>query len=107
VTDHFAVDDHHALFIARRIVENLNHRKTLSVNVTDVEEPLYPAEDLYGIVGTSLSRTFDVREVIARLVDGSRSVRGKIALPRPSYRVDCRFEDRRKVLRVERLLWCH
>ena len=75
MTDHFAVDDQHALFITRRIVENLNHRKTLSVNVTEFEEPLYPAEDLYGIVGTSLSRTFDVREVIARFVDGSRFVK--------------------------------
>ncbi|CAG0915819.1 unnamed protein product [Notodromas monacha] len=77
VTDHYAVDDEHAIFLTRRIVENLNVRKRLNVTLRDVEEPLYPADELYGIVGTSLSRTFDVREVIARIVDGSRFVEFK------------------------------
>ncbi|XP_004364190.2 methylcrotonoyl-Coenzyme A carboxylase 2 [Capsaspora owczarzaki ATCC 30864] len=69
VTDHYALNDAHALNIARRVVSNLNWRRTLPVAP---EEPLFPAEDLYGIVGANLKKQFDVRKVIARLVDGSR-----------------------------------
>eukprot|EP00051_Salpingoeca_urceolata_P018831 m.267764 g.267764 ORF g.267764 m.267764 type:complete len:582 (+) comp19289_c0_seq1:8861-10606(+) len=72
VADHFALDDHHALTIARNSVRNLNRKKQPSVAVAEPEEPLYPASDLYGIVGTNLRKTFDVRDVIARVVDGSR-----------------------------------
>ena len=43
-----------------------------NVTITDVESPTYPADDLYGIVGEDLKKTFDVREVIARIVDGSK-----------------------------------
>lgn len=71
VTDHYAQDDHHALAIARRIVGDLNRAKRPAVALRDPAEPLYPATDLYGIVGTDLRKPFDVREVIARLVDGS------------------------------------
>ncbi|MGF6226056.1 3-methylcrotonyl-CoA carboxylase beta subunit [Inquilinus ginsengisoli] len=71
VTDHYAQDDHHALAIARRIVGDLNRVKRPAVALRDPAEPLYPATDLYGIVGTDLRKPFDVREVIARLVDGS------------------------------------
>ncbi|HYD99270.1 MAG TPA: carboxyl transferase domain-containing protein, partial [Alphaproteobacteria bacterium] len=71
VTDHYAMNDAHALGIARRIVGNLNHVKRPDLDIRAPREPLYPAEELYGIVGTDLRKPFDVREVIARLVDGS------------------------------------
>ncbi|XP_032134726.1 methylcrotonoyl-CoA carboxylase beta chain, mitochondrial [Sapajus apella] len=72
VGDHCALDDHHALYLARKVVRNLNYQKKLDVTIEPSEEPLFPADELYGIVGTNLKRTFDVREVIARIVDGSR-----------------------------------
>ncbi|KAK2189982.1 hypothetical protein NP493_92g06003 [Ridgeia piscesae] len=72
VTDYFALDDQHALHLARRVVSNLNYIKTPSVKITAPEDPLYPADELYGIVGGNLKKTYDAREVIARIVDGSR-----------------------------------
>uniref|UniRef100_A0A4W5PFE8 methylcrotonoyl-CoA carboxylase n=1 Tax=Hucho hucho TaxID=62062 RepID=A0A4W5PFE8_9TELE len=72
VTDHYALDDSHALHLARKAVRNLNYTKNIQVTTEPPEAPLYPAEELYGIVGTNLKRNFDVREVIARIVDGSR-----------------------------------
>ncbi|MGD9602159.1 MAG: carboxyl transferase domain-containing protein [Gammaproteobacteria bacterium] len=72
VTDHYARNDAHALEIARRMVSNLNRRKQPGVEVVANEEPLYPAAELYGIVPTDLRKPYDVREVIARVVDGSR-----------------------------------
>ncbi|XP_066271006.1 methylcrotonoyl-CoA carboxylase beta chain, mitochondrial-like isoform X1 [Branchiostoma lanceolatum] len=72
VTDHYALDDQHALHIARRIVGNLNYTKSPSVTIMEPEDPLYPADELYGIVGANLKKTFDVRQVIARIVDGSK-----------------------------------
>lgn len=71
VTDHYARDDAHALSIARRIVGNLNRTKAPSVHLRPAEAPRLPIEEVYGIVGTDLRRPFDVREVIARIVDGS------------------------------------
>jgi 3-methylcrotonyl-CoA carboxylase beta subunit len=71
VTDHLALDDHHALGIARRIVGNLNGAKRVGVEVAAPVEPLYPAEELYGIVPQDTRQPYDVREIIARLVDGS------------------------------------
>jgi 3-methylcrotonyl-CoA carboxylase beta subunit len=71
VTDHYALDDRHALGIARRIVGNLNRGKSLSVEVEAPREPLYPAEEIYGIIPPDTRRPYEVREVIARLVDGS------------------------------------
>ncbi|WP_101926551.1 MULTISPECIES: carboxyl transferase domain-containing protein [Luteimonas] len=71
VADHFAEDDHHALQIARDIVGHCNRRKTLPVAVRAPREPLYAREELYGIVPKDTRRPFDIREVIARLVDGS------------------------------------
>ncbi|TWI11968.1 3-methylcrotonyl-CoA carboxylase beta subunit [Lysobacter ruishenii] len=71
VADHFAEDDRHALQIARDIVGTLNRKKTLPVAVQPVREPLYAAEELYGIVPKDTRRPFDIREVIARVVDGS------------------------------------
>lgn len=88
VTDHYALDDEHALYLARQIVSNLNLSATNSYNdqlmhssqvnfqtatpPSAVEEPRYDARELYGIVGPNLTKSFDVREVIARIVDGSR-----------------------------------
>jgi 3-methylcrotonyl-CoA carboxylase beta subunit len=71
VTDHYALDDHHALGIARRIVANLNRAKTVPVEVEAPREPLYPADEIYGIIPTDTRRPYEVREVIARIVDGS------------------------------------
>ena len=71
VADHFAEDDRHALQIARDIVKHLNRAKTMPVAVRAPAEPKYPIEDLYGLVPKDTRRPFDIREVIARLVDGS------------------------------------
>ena len=71
VTDHYALDDHHALGIARRIVGNLNGVKTVGVAVMPPVDPLYPGEELYGIVPQDTRQPYEVREIIARIVDGS------------------------------------
>jgi 3-methylcrotonyl-CoA carboxylase beta subunit len=71
VADHYAENDQHALQIARTCVANLNRNKKINLDLKPSVEPLYPAEELYGIVGTDLKKPFDVREVIARIVDGS------------------------------------
>ena len=72
VADHFAEDDRDALQIARNLVGNLNRCKTLPLTVRVSEEPLFAAQELYGIVPKDTRRPFDIREVIARIVDGSR-----------------------------------
>src|SRR5687767_562468 len=72
VADYFAEDDDHALHLTRTIVSTLNTRKTMPADMTAPEDPAYPPEEIYGIVGGDLRRAYDVREVIARLVDGSR-----------------------------------
>jgi acetyl-CoA carboxylase carboxyltransferase component len=72
VADYFADDDDHALHLARIIVSTLNRVKHLPADVTTPEEPAYDPAEIYGIVPTDLRRQYDVREVIARLVDGSR-----------------------------------
>jgi 3-methylcrotonyl-CoA carboxylase beta subunit len=72
VADHFAENDEHALAIVRSILENLNAEKSPPWTVEEPEEPLYGAEDLYGIVPRDYRQGYDVREVIARIVDGSR-----------------------------------
>jgi 3-methylcrotonyl-CoA carboxylase beta subunit len=71
VADHFALNDAHALAIVRRIVGNLNFVKSVSLKVQEPKEPLYPAEEIYGIVPADTRKPYDVREVIARVVDGS------------------------------------
>ncbi|MBI1329930.1 MAG: methylcrotonoyl-CoA carboxylase [Alphaproteobacteria bacterium] len=71
VADHYANDDTHALAIARRIVSNLNYAKQPDIPIIEPRAPLYDPEELNGIVPTSLAVQYDVREVIARLVDGS------------------------------------
>ena len=76
VVDHLANDDHHALDIARRSVANLNRPRPNEViestsGKQKVREPLYPGSDLYGVVPSDARKSFEIREVIARLVDGS------------------------------------
>jgi 3-methylcrotonyl-CoA carboxylase beta subunit len=71
VTDHYALNDAHALSIARRIVSNLNRRKRPGLVLKEPVPPLYDPEELYGIIPSDPRKPFDVREVIARLVDGS------------------------------------
>jgi 3-methylcrotonyl-CoA carboxylase beta subunit len=71
VADHMAENDAHALAIARDILAHLNRSKKLPVTVQAPSEPLFDAEELYGIVPRDTRRPFDIREVIARLVDGS------------------------------------
>ena len=71
VTDHYAMNDAHALGIARRIVSNLNRSKRMGLQLAKPRDPLYDPSELYGIVSSDLRKPYDVREVIARLVDGS------------------------------------
>ncbi|HTT82068.1 MAG TPA: carboxyl transferase domain-containing protein [Rhizomicrobium sp.] len=71
VADHYATDDAHALAIVRRIVANLNVRKAPDIPLARPHAPLYNLWELDGIVPQSLSVQYDVREVIARLVDAS------------------------------------
>jgi 3-methylcrotonyl-CoA carboxylase beta subunit len=72
VTDHYATNDQHALEITRRIVANLNRVKPSSLAMSKSEEPLYSADDIGGIVPQDTRQPFDVRKIIARIVDGSR-----------------------------------
>jgi acetyl-CoA carboxylase carboxyltransferase component len=72
VADYLAEDDAHALHQARVIVSTLNRVKQLPADMVAPEDPAYDASDLYGIVNLDLRKSYDVREVIARLVDGSR-----------------------------------
>ncbi len=71
VADHLAENDAHALAIARRIVGNLNRRKTPVTALTEPVAPHYAAEELYGVIPADTRKPWDVREVIARVVDGS------------------------------------
>jgi 3-methylcrotonyl-CoA carboxylase beta subunit len=71
VADHLAENDSHALAIARRIVRNLNWKKTLPLLAAAPLEPLYAAAELYGVIPQDSKKPFDVREIIARIVDAS------------------------------------
>jgi 3-methylcrotonyl-CoA carboxylase beta subunit len=71
VADHMAADDAHALSLARRIVANLNTKKTVDISLLPPREPKYDAAELDGIVPTDLRKQYDAREIVARLVDGS------------------------------------
>ncbi|WP_420005835.1 carboxyl transferase domain-containing protein [Arenibacterium sp. LLYu02] len=72
VADYLAEDDAHALALARRAVSHLNRRKPQTVNWQSPEEPAYDPEEILGVVPGDLRTPYDIREVIARLVDGSR-----------------------------------
>lgn len=71
VADHFAENDDHALQLARQSVARLNRVKRIEMDRAEISAPLYPAEELLGLIPTDSKKTFDVREVIARVVDGS------------------------------------
>jgi len=72
VADYLAEDDAHALALARQAVAQLNRRKPVSVDWQSPEAPAYDPEEILGVVPASLSTPYDIREVIARVVDGSR-----------------------------------
>lgn len=72
VADYMADNDSHALEIVRSIVRNLNFAPTLPVKVRPVEAPQFPIEDLETVVPVDLRKQYDIREIIARIVDGSR-----------------------------------
>jgi 3-methylcrotonyl-CoA carboxylase beta subunit len=72
VADHLAEDDAHALAVARRIVSHLNRTRPPGPALAEVEEPLYDPAEIYGILPADTRKPYDVREVIARIVDGSR-----------------------------------
>jgi len=72
VADHYAQNDEHAIHITRNIIENLNRPPKTEIERTAPEDPYYDPEELYGVMPTKLSTPFDIREVIARIVDGSR-----------------------------------
>lgn len=77
VADHFAEDDEHAIEVLRGIVETLPKKEERGKNsfffpLSQPEEPLYPADEIYGILPCTFRETYDAREIIARLVDGSK-----------------------------------
>jgi 3-methylcrotonyl-CoA carboxylase beta subunit len=71
VVDHVAEDDAHALHIVRRIIGNLNTTKSIGLDLREPRAPLFDASELYGIVPPDVRASYDVHEVIARIVDGS------------------------------------
>jgi acetyl-CoA carboxylase carboxyltransferase component len=72
VADYFAEDDHHALELCRVIVSTLTSVKRLPADMSAPEDPAYDPAEIYGIVNADIRKPYDVREIIARLVDGSR-----------------------------------
>jgi acetyl-CoA carboxylase carboxyltransferase component len=72
VADYLAEDDEHALHLARTIVSTLNTAKRLPADMTAAEEPAYDPREIYGIVNADIRQQYDVREIVARLIDGSR-----------------------------------
>jgi 3-methylcrotonyl-CoA carboxylase beta subunit len=72
VADHLAENDAHALAIARRVVSHLNRARPAGPPLAEGEEPLYDPEELYGILPQDTRKPYDVREIVARIVDGSR-----------------------------------
>ena len=72
VADHYATDDEHALALVRSIVRNLHRRKDAPWDIAEPEEPTVDPSELYGLIPEDYRQSFDAREVIARIVDGSR-----------------------------------
>ncbi len=71
VADHYAQNDLHALKLVRRAVNRLNRVKPVSLDLREVEEPRYDSSEIYGLIPADVRKPYDVREVIARIVDGS------------------------------------
>lgn len=72
VADYYAQSDHHALELARQALSQINHVKPSQLKTKPVLPPRFNAEELYGVVGTDLKKPYDVKEVIARIVDDSQ-----------------------------------
>ena len=71
VADHLADNDAHAIALAREAVARLNHRKQVQLAVREARAPLYDPQELYGVIPADTKKPYDVREIIARIVDGS------------------------------------
>jgi 3-methylcrotonyl-CoA carboxylase beta subunit len=71
VADHLAEDDQHALALARAAIARLNRKKNLELQLAPTRPPKYESRELYGVIPTDTRKPFDIREVIARIVDGS------------------------------------
>lgn len=71
VADHLANNDHHALYLARNAISRLNHSKPVQLHRKHYAEPLYDPQELNGVIPADTRKPYDVREVIARIVDGS------------------------------------
>ena len=71
VTDHYAQNDNHALALARSAVTNLNRVKPVQLDIKPINEPSYDSNEIYGVIPKDPRQPYDVREVIARVVDGS------------------------------------
>lgn len=72
VSDYYALNDEHALEICRNIVETLDPPRKFRLDVSEPEDPYYDPQEIYGIVPKDLRKPFDIKEIIARIVDGSR-----------------------------------
>jgi len=72
VSDHYAHDDQEAIQITRNIVENLNMPEKTHIEIKKPEEPAYDIKEIYGIIPKDSRKPFDVKEIIARIVDGSK-----------------------------------
>ncbi|UCH79119.1 MAG: methylcrotonoyl-CoA carboxylase, partial [Candidatus Coatesbacteria bacterium] len=72
VADHYALNDAHALEMCRNVVQNLERPRRYELGREEPEDPHYDPQELYGVIPTNVNKPYDIREVIARLVDGSR-----------------------------------
>jgi len=72
VSDHYAHDDTEAIQITRNIIENLNRPEKTHLDIKKPEEPLYDIKEIYGVISKNSRKAFEVREIIARIVDGSK-----------------------------------
>jgi 3-methylcrotonyl-CoA carboxylase beta subunit len=71
VADHLAQNDAHALALARQAVGSLNRKKNIDVQLREPVAPLYDSQEIYGVIPADSRKPYDVREIIARIVDGS------------------------------------
>jgi 3-methylcrotonyl-CoA carboxylase beta subunit len=71
VADHLAQNDAHALALARQAVGSLNRKKNIELQLREPAAPLYDSQEIYGVIPADNRKPFDVREIIARIVDGS------------------------------------
>ncbi len=72
VSDHYAANDEQAIQQARNIIENLNRPAKSCLDMSESEEPFYAPDSIYGVIPSDLRKPFDIREIIARIVDGSK-----------------------------------